>query len=355
MSPPISEAFAEILRSDALAAAFIIGTHHSDVLRWVAGTFGAEPPPPRRKSNGAARVKRPVRRRKAAVVSAYSSRRRAQRDRGDEALLEAMKAAFKLGSFLRQSRLAHAFENRLKLGQKPLIFAPRGQVGPKAGDGEGRVEREAGIDCRTRLVKPTKLRQGGAHRKILMRIISVGLDRPSKPRDRLLPKAEKILRDARLSHPGIGHRIARTEPEGLDNVSLGFFGATDEDLTKSNRCMGGGEISIQLQYMLTLGNALRSALGHYVDKSQVQMAERMVRDRGQGFGQLRFGRREGRHGTGDKEICALDRVRARRSNERVDIAGIGGERAIEKALRLRQVVAGYTLVEPCQTLKIEVH
>ena len=92
-----------------------------------------------------------------------------------------------------------------------------------------------------------------------------------------------------------------------------------------------------------------------VDKSQVQMAERMVRDRRQGFGQLRFGRREGRHGTGDKEICALGRVRARRSNERVDIAGIGGERAIEKALRLRQVVAGYTLVEPCQTLKIEVH
>ena len=119
--------------------------------------------------------------------------------------------------------------------------------------------------------------------------------------------------------------------------------------------MGGGEISIKLQYMLTFGDALRSALGHYVDKSQVQMAERMVRDRGQGFGQLRFGRREGRHGIGDKEICALDRVRARRPNECVDIAGIGGERAIEKAARLREIVGGHTFVEPCQTLKIEVH
>ena len=158
-----------------------------------------------------------------------------------------------------------------------------------------------------------------------------------------------------MSHPDISHRIARTEAQGLDNVSLGFFGATDEDLTKSNRGMGGGEISIQLQCMLTLGDALRSALGHYVDKSQVQMAERMVRDRGQGFGQLRFGRREGRHGIGHKEICALAHVRARRSNESVDIVGIGGERAIEKAVRLSDIVRGYTLIEPSQPLKIEVH
>ena len=48
-------------------------------------------------------------------------------------------------------------------------------------------------------------------------------------------------------------------------------------------------------------------------------------------------------------------VRARRSDERVDIVGIGGERAIEKAARLRDIVRGRTLVEPSQTLKIEVH
>jgi hypothetical protein len=45
---PISSAFAAILRSDAvaaLAAAFIIATHHSDVLQWVARmTAGAEAP-----------------------------------------------------------------------------------------------------------------------------------------------------------------------------------------------------------------------------------------------------------------------------------------------------------------------
>ena len=60
-------------------------------------------------------------------------------------------------------------------------------------------------------------------------------------------------------------------------------------------------------------------------------------------------------GSVTKRICALDHVRARRSNERVDIVGIGGERAIEKAARLRDIVRGQTLIEPSQTLKIEVH
>src|SRR4029077_2129729 len=85
------------------------------------------------------------------------------------------------------------------------------------------------------------------------------------------------------------------------------------------------------------------------------MAKRMVGDRGQGFGQLRFGRSEGRRGIGYKGICALDRVRDRRSNERVNIVGIGGQRAFVKAARLRRIVRGGSLVEPSQTLKVEIH
>ena len=86
--------------------------------------------------------------------------------------------------------LAQAFENGLKLGQIRRVVAHRRPGGAGAGDGEGRVERETGLDCGMRLVKSTKLREGGGQHKIWMRIISVGLDRPSKPRDRLLPTAE---------------------------------------------------------------------------------------------------------------------------------------------------------------------
>ena len=198
-----------------------------------------------------------------------------------------------------------------------------------------------------RLIKSIKLSEGGRQVKICWRIISVGLDRPSKPRDRLLATAEVKLRNARASHPDVGHRVAWTETQGLVNVGLCFFGATDQNLTKSDKVMGAGEISIQRQRMFTFSDPLRSALGKYVDKSQVEMCARMVRDGRQGFGQLRFGRREGRHGIGRVGEYARDRVRCRRSDERVDIVGVSGERAIEKAASLREIVRGRpTLIEP---------
>jgi hypothetical protein len=50
--------------------------------------------------------------------------------------------------------------------------------------------------------------------------------------------------------------------------------------------------------MFTFGDAVGRALGEYFDNSQEHMAARMVRYRGQGFGQLRFGRSEGRRGIG---------------------------------------------------------
>jgi hypothetical protein len=119
--------------------------------------------------------------------------------------------------------------------------------------------------------------------------------------------------------------------------------------------MSASKVSIERQRMFAFGDALCRALGEHLDKSQPQMAMRMVGDRGQGFGQLCFGRGEGRQGIDHKGICSLEHVRACRSNERVNIVGIGGERAIEKASRLRDIVGGRTLIEPSQTLKIEVH
>ena len=81
--------------------------------------------------------------------------------------------------------------------------------------------------------RPSCARRGG-QQKIWVRIISVGLDRPSKPRDRLLLIAELVLRQTRASHPNVSQRIARTEAQGLGNVSLGFFGAAYQNLSKSN-------------------------------------------------------------------------------------------------------------------------
>ena len=72
------------------------------------------------------------------------------------------------------------------------------------------------------------------------------------------------------------------------------------------------------------------------------------------MGQLCLGGSVGRHHIGHRDICAVRYVRPRRSNKRLDIAGVGGERAIEKAARSPNIVRGRSLIEPSQTLKIEV-
>ena len=60
-------------------------------------------------------------------------------------------------------------------------------------------------------------------------------------------------------------------------------------------------------------------------------------------------------GIGHKRHCAVAHVRRSRSNERLDIVGIGGERAIVKAARSPDIDRGEALIEPSQSLRIEVH
>ena len=62
-------------------------------------------------------------------------------------------------SLLGDPGLAQAVENGLKLGQIRRVVAHRRPSSAGAGDGEGRVEREAGLDGGTRLVKSTELRR----------------------------------------------------------------------------------------------------------------------------------------------------------------------------------------------------
>src|ERR1700733_15266673 len=121
------------------------------------------------------------------------------------------------------------------LDQVRRVVAYRRPIGAGAGDGEGQGEREPNLDGGIRLARAAELRERGSQRKMHKREISVGLDCPLKPRDRLVPGAELVLRIARETLPGIGIRIARTEAKGLTDVSLCFFGATNESLAKSDK------------------------------------------------------------------------------------------------------------------------
>jgi hypothetical protein len=91
------------------------------------------------------------------------------------------------------------------------------------------------------------------------------------------------LRNTRASHPGVGKYIARAQAQGLDDMSLGFFGATNKNLKKSDAGMSVGEISIQRQRVFDFGDALRSPLRPHLDIPQQRMAAAVVGDREQGL------------------------------------------------------------------------
>ena len=95
---------------------------------------------------------------------------------------------------------------------------------------------------------------------------------------------------------GVNDRVARTEAQGLNNVTLCFFGATDKKLTEPDGGIGVSKISILTQSMFTFGDPLGGAPHQNIDNAQRHMAPCMVRDRRQGSRQFRFCRSESRPG-----------------------------------------------------------
>jgi hypothetical protein len=186
------------------------------------------------------------------------------------------------------------------------------------------------------------MREGGREEKVRVREISVGLDRLLKPHDRLLVFAGHSLRHARVTHPGESPRIPRTDAESRGNMRFCLFEAPDKHLPIPDESMGVRKIWIQIQRMLTSGDTLGDTLSEYIDKSKPNMPVRMVWSQGQGRSQFGFGRGKGREGIGREGHCAFERMRRSRSDERIDVLGIGCKREIEEFACLHSMVKGNT-------------
>ena len=91
-----------------------------------------------------------------------------------------------------------------------------------------------------RLVKSTELRQGGGQHKMRLRIIAIGFNRPSTPGVCLLIIAEANFCDARVTHPEVSHRVARTEAQRLGYVGLRLLGVAHKHPAVSDKGMSAG-------------------------------------------------------------------------------------------------------------------
>jgi hypothetical protein len=143
-------------------------------------------------------------------------------------------------------------------------------------------------------------------------------------------------------------------------MSLGFLCATDKYLSNSDKVIRTGEISIQPQCMLAFGDAAQHAWatflqvpGTYVRAhglgpmtglwtTSLRLLRRSRQDQVQIQARLqsmlassvRPSRRPDSKSPWRK-ISVAGHVPCRRSNERIDVVGVGDERAIKKAARFR--------------------
>jgi ADP-ribosylglycohydrolase len=112
-----------------------------------------------------------------------------------------------------------------------------------------------------RLVQLTEIREGGGEKEMRQRKSPVDLDRAAEPRDGLLVGAKSQLGATRKKHPEPGTTIVRREAEGLGYMSFGLSGATDKKLGVTDIRVSGGQIWIQRQRPLELGNGLGRVVG----------------------------------------------------------------------------------------------
>ena len=75
-------------------------------------------------------------------------------------------------------------------------------------------------------------------------------------------------------------------------MSLGFFGATDKNLSKTDVSMSCRQIRIQRQGSLEFGDALLRPVGLVQDATHDLVRQRIVRSQREHLRYRRFGRRE---------------------------------------------------------------
>ena len=92
--------------------------------------------------------------------------------------------------------------------------------------------------------------------------------------------------------PEPGEAVARREAQGFVHVGPSFFGVTDEYLGETDVPVSSGQIRIERQRSLELGNALVGAIGLVQDAAHDLVGERIVRPQRKHPGYLCLGRRE---------------------------------------------------------------
>jgi len=73
-----------------------------------------------------------------------------------------------------------------------------------------------------------------------------------------------------IGYPDMGKRIARTDAQRVNYITLGFFGVSVDQLGQADCRVSGSQIRIQRQCSLAFGSALSAAVGCDLDETHPQ-------------------------------------------------------------------------------------
>src|SRR6516162_2407636 len=100
------------------------------------------------------------------------------------------------------------------------------------------------------------------------RMIRVEPNRPVEPDNRFLVTARAELGEPYHQHPAPRVSVARTDPQGFEDMRLDFLAATGTILRGADKRVSGGEIAINCQRALTLDYAFDDAVAAHAQVPQ---------------------------------------------------------------------------------------
>jgi hypothetical protein len=127
-------------------------------------------------------------------------------------------------SSLRHPGQAQAFVKALAAGDMDGMVAGARSASPP--DGEARIEIESGA----RGFETPEMRKRCGKKEVAQRLVRVQLDRPIEPCDCLLVAAGVQLGNCRNHQPNSRQTVARTDPQRLQDMGLGFLIAPNKIL-----------------------------------------------------------------------------------------------------------------------------
>ena len=156
-------------------------------------------------------------------------------------------------------------------------------------------------------------------------------------------------------HPAPCESVAWADAQRFEDVRLGLLAASGKILPQTDPPVGGGEIPVDRQRALALGDALDGAIAVHSRHPQYGAGVRVVRPQSERLTEVGLGGTQSLDAVFGQPISDRGYIDPGATDQRVDIVRIEIESAVEVRARLVEELGGLTFVEERKPKEIVVH